>query len=311
MSEYTFVRVSSDNLTHLQLLYKVAFNAVVSIDFFKKKFDTSAMGAEWLGYIAFDEKGTPAAYYGVFPCVCDYFGEKILVAQSGDTMTHPEHRGKGLFIQLAKKTYDLARNNGVKFIFGFPNSNSYPGFVKKLNWLHKEDLNIYNLKISTVPLAKIAKKINFLQPLYAFYCRAILSFYISKDKCFNNSVCNEFYAGIRHDKLFFDYKNYYESYVLRIQNKKVWVKFDGRLWIGDIEKLSKMEFEIVIKTLKRIAFFCGADNIVFHGSPKTDLELLFSQVYKVDFNSPIGYLNFDERIKVDSVKYHSADFDTF
>ena len=311
MSEYTFVRVSSDNLSHLQLLYKVAFNTIVSIDFFKKKFDTSAMGVEWLGYIAFDNAGTPAAYYGVFPCICDYFGEKILVAQSGDTMTHPDHRGKGLFIQLATKTYDLAKNSGVKFVFGFPNKNSYPGFVNKLNWVHNEDLNIYKIKVFTLPLAKVVKKVKFLQPLYDFYCKAIVGNFTSKDKYFNNSVCNETYAGVYHDKLFFDYKKYYESYILLIQSKKVWLKFDGRLWIGDIEKLSKLDFEKVIKTLKRIAFFCGTSDIVFHGSPKTDLELLFSQVYKVDSNSPIGYLNFDDRINVDSVKYHSADFDTF
>jgi hypothetical protein len=119
------------------------------------------------------------------------------------------------------------------------------------------------------------------------------------------------YAGIYHDKDFFDYKNYYESKVLIINGKKIWLKFDGRLWIGDIEKVSKSEFHRMLQVIKRIAVLCGANDIIFHGSPNTDLELLFSQTLNVDSKTPVGYLSFDESINVESVKYHSADFDTF
>lgn len=46
------------------------------------------------------------------------------------TVTHPEHRGKGLFKKLAQTTYDYARANGFEFVLGVANANSFPGYIK-------------------------------------------------------------------------------------------------------------------------------------------------------------------------------------
>lgn len=46
------------------------------------------------------------------------------------TVTHPDHRGKGLFKKLAKTTYDYAKENGFEFVIGVANANSFPGYMK-------------------------------------------------------------------------------------------------------------------------------------------------------------------------------------
>lgn len=46
------------------------------------------------------------------------------------TVTHPDHRGKGLFKKLAKTTYDYAKEQGFEFVLGVANANSYPGYMK-------------------------------------------------------------------------------------------------------------------------------------------------------------------------------------
>lgn len=46
------------------------------------------------------------------------------------TVTHPSHRGKGLFKTLAKITYDYASKNGYEYVIGVANDNSYPGYIK-------------------------------------------------------------------------------------------------------------------------------------------------------------------------------------
>ena len=46
------------------------------------------------------------------------------------TVTHPDHRGKGLFRKLAKTTYDYAKENGFEFVLGVANANSFPGYMK-------------------------------------------------------------------------------------------------------------------------------------------------------------------------------------
>jgi hypothetical protein len=58
-----------------------------------------------------------------------------LLAQSFDTLTDLDHRGRGYFTQLAKTTYARAQDIGVDLIFGFPNGNSIHGFEKNLDWI--------------------------------------------------------------------------------------------------------------------------------------------------------------------------------
>lgn len=50
------------------------------------------------------------------------------------TMVAATHRKFGLFTQLAQATYAVAQQRGVDFVFGFPNSQSTPGFRSRLNW---------------------------------------------------------------------------------------------------------------------------------------------------------------------------------
>lgn len=78
--------------------------------------------------------GNIAAIYTVVPVMVTVEGKKVIAMQSVDTLTDVDHRGKGLFIQLAKKLYDNASESGFAFVYGFPNSNSGPGFFKKLGW---------------------------------------------------------------------------------------------------------------------------------------------------------------------------------
>lgn len=79
-------------------------------------------------------------FYGLLPTSLRLGGQRVLGAQSLDTMTHPDYRGQGMFTRLAIETYDLAAARGVKALYGFPNEASYPGFVRRLNWDHTGDV---------------------------------------------------------------------------------------------------------------------------------------------------------------------------
>ena len=166
MQEYTIERLSVDKIIHLQNLYRSTYSKGVSIEFLKGKYTTKVFGKEWIGYLAMTHDNKPAAFYGVIPCRFKIQGEVLLAAQSADTMTHPGHRKKGLFVHLAKMTYDLARKEGIQFIFGFPNQNSYAGFVR-LNWQFSErPMQLFFLRGSTVSWSKIFLKIPVLAKAY-------------------------------------------------------------------------------------------------------------------------------------------------
>ncbi|HET7818339.1 MAG TPA: GNAT family N-acetyltransferase, partial [Bacteroidia bacterium] len=274
-----------------------------------KKYDTSFATQSYIGYIAY-KNDAPAAFYGVFPCIVEYDGKKIIAAQSGDTMTHPSHQGKGLFIKLAKMTYELAKEKGIEFIFGFPNKNSYPGFVKKLNWVHTENINTYTFKIKTIPLIELAKKLK-LTSLYISYALIFIRRYVSQKTHFNNSIINNENGGLVHDESFFNYKSYTKKFILEIEDILIWLKLDGRLYIGDIETTSLEKFEKALKKLKIICFFIGCNKIQFNISPNTYWDKILKKKYKHQNTLPIGYYNLNSELPLEKIKFTGADFDTF
>ena len=70
------------------------------------------------------------AHYACIPYKMLIDGKVSLGLLDICTVTHPDHRGKGLFKQLAKTTYDYAKNNGFDFVIGVANGNSFPGYMK-------------------------------------------------------------------------------------------------------------------------------------------------------------------------------------
>lgn len=85
-----------------------------------------------------------AALYVIWPVMLKLGRERVPGAQSMDTMTHPDHRGGGLFVTLAERCFDLARSRGVEVVYGFPNESSYPGFVRRLNFDHAGDVHAWD-----------------------------------------------------------------------------------------------------------------------------------------------------------------------
>lgn len=89
------------------------------------------------------------AHYAMIPLRHIGAGHRIVAALSMTTMVHPSHRKSGLFRRLAEATYDQAAADGVSAVVGFPNSNSIPGFRKRLNWKINEELGIVSLPVDS------------------------------------------------------------------------------------------------------------------------------------------------------------------
>ena len=86
-------------------------------------------------YYAIDPlTGNIAAIYTYLPVVFTCMGHTVNAMQSFDTLTDKDHRGKGLFIQLASKIEAEERTKNNELVYGFPNENSVHGFVNKLKF---------------------------------------------------------------------------------------------------------------------------------------------------------------------------------
>ncbi len=311
MDGYNFIRVDESRYLDLESLHRSSFKEEPLPNYYQKKMDTSYLNVKHLGFLAYTQDGKPAAFYGVYPCMMEYKGKLYLAAQSGDTMTHPEHGGKGLFTALAKMTYQLAQAEGIEFIFGFPNQNSYPGFIKKLNWQFRENMRDYTIKVSTLPLAALAKKFRFIAPLYNIYIQWILSFRKSDKKFQPSSAINSDFGGVHRSKEFFSYKSFYKNYLISIQGKTSWIKIDGGLLIGDIEPTGQNDITGLLYDIKRLSVILGCTKIYFSVGKNTYWDILLKDKLPCEENTYIGYLDLTSGLPLENFKYTMADYDTF
>src|SRR5690606_37869253 len=82
--------------------------------------NNSAGGA--VSCMAVSPDGKDAAVYSIMKVRVLFQGREVVASQSIDTLTDLHHRGKGLFFKLASATYDAANDDGIEFVYGFPNS---------------------------------------------------------------------------------------------------------------------------------------------------------------------------------------------
>lgn len=311
MSEYKFKRLDDNNLADLKSLVKRCFNLDVSEDFLKKKYDTENFGAKYVGYIAYDDADSPAAYYGVFPIKCRFQDKVVLAAQSGDTMTDPNHQKKGLFTRLASMTYELAQQERIQFVFGFPNKNSYPGLVRKLNWQHNENMRVYTINLPAIPLAETANRLSFLKSWFNEYAASILGRFGTKTTNLPNSVLSRKSAGVERDETFFNYKKYSLNKVIQLNGFTVWVKVGTALFVGDVVPFEESEMPNLTRSLRRLARALGCYKIIFSTSPATFLDEVLSKYYEPVEGLAIGYLDLGSKLPIDKMKYVMGDYDTF
>ena len=95
-----------------------------------------------LAYNAYSSDNTLAAHYATVPARWSYGNKEVRGLLSLNTATHPAHQRKGLFTQLAEKTYQSAKDQDFTFVLGVANQNSFPGFVHKLGFKHLGALDV-------------------------------------------------------------------------------------------------------------------------------------------------------------------------
>jgi hypothetical protein len=314
MSEYRIELLNDDNFGDLIPIYHNAVGNDIDVETLRKKFNTQYTGFKNVGFIAYSPQNEPAAFYGVLPCWMEYEGKRILVAQSGNTMTHTKHRRKNLFVILAEATYNYCKQIGVEMVFGFPNEFSYPGFVKKLNWTHQENIQAYITKTLCIPLIRLTSIFKISPQKHIAWANFVFNFLPKGNSPFKSLQQQGCVNKMDRSKEFFDYKTYHTKHLAKINNKNVWFKCNNMfVLIGDIEECSDAEFYAIVKKLHRLCFWAGIPHLRFHISPNSHLEkLLQSIATKYDKSYPIGYVNLGTiDINMKTIKFTLADNDTF
>lgn len=309
---YKNLRISERLFIDLIPIFKSSFSMSPNIESIRKKFDTQYLGTKNVGFLAYSASDEPAGFYGVYPVKLRIGNSIILGCQSGDTMVHKNHQGKGLFINLALKTYELCKELGIKGVFGFPSDTSYAGFTKKLNWKHNDNILKYEIIIPTLPISEFFYRLPKLRRVFQGWFNIIL-FFLPKGNYFKGSIAEFGQDGVDRDLGFWNYKiNNQNIKCIKLYNRNLVLKWEGKLSIGDFEFKDDIEFNRSIFALKILCFFSGINRLTFYVSPGSKMDLFLKNN---NINSTtglaIGFLEFDDKIDMSNLKFTYFDFDTF
>ena len=310
--KFEYKQFSPSLLEDLHYLFRVS-GKKTTFNQIEKKYHTKEFGAQYIGFIAYDcNISLPIGFYGVLPIEAIHFGEKIIIAQSADTITHPKYRKQGIFKILAKKTYSLCQKSSIQFLFGIPNYNSFHGFIKHLGWEDRGRFIKFTKSIKTIPINALVNKAKVLQPLYFIYVRVILRLLCKSDKFLDEkSLSHKFY--IPQNQKYDEYKANDLHFKIKIGQVKLILSFKGYMKIGLYEAPDN-SFSLNINRLKVLAFLTGSHKIVFQ-----KLERFCDEKIEKDLSGfvkseglPFIQKKIDpNRFKDEILNINYYDFDTF
>lgn len=142
-----FLKIMINNKEEL-LKYKLAI-----FELFKNSFNTVIDEELWYWAYINNSNGNPivslyfhgtklVGHYAVIPMNFIFKQKPLKALLSMTTMVDVFYRKYGIFTDQANEVYEKAKELGYKFVCGFPNKKSAPGFKKRLGWTLEEDLYV-------------------------------------------------------------------------------------------------------------------------------------------------------------------------
>ncbi|MFC2034998.1 GNAT family N-acetyltransferase [Chloroflexota bacterium] len=128
-------------------LYKEVNEREMTLAHWKWKFTKNPFG-QAVSKLMFDGNKL-IGYYTVIPMTVQVTNNLVKAALSVNTMTHSDYRGHGIFAYLGEKAYVVCEQKGIKFVYGFPNSNIYQARIKKLEWKGFGKMSIFQKELGS------------------------------------------------------------------------------------------------------------------------------------------------------------------
>lgn len=145
-SDYTIRRAGFDEIPRLSEFRKTNFpyeprtrSCEPDYYYWKLKNNPFLPGEIWLA----ESDGAIVGSASITPKPMMVNGEQLLGAESGDTFTHPDFQRRGIFARLLTAAIESSYERGIRFVYGFPNTQSLPAAVKRTPY-HVASLGLYS-----------------------------------------------------------------------------------------------------------------------------------------------------------------------
>ncbi len=150
---YFYGTNSKEEIEKLAILLKKVFKKEIDINYLDWLYNKNPNGKA-ISY-NIENKNEIVGHYVVIPVELNINGIKCKSALSLNSAVNNDYRGKGFFKIMAEKTYEKAKELGVKYIIGVANIQSTKLFIRYFNF---ENLGQLNVKVGIGNLKKISQK---------------------------------------------------------------------------------------------------------------------------------------------------------
>jgi hypothetical protein len=242
-------------------LFSQVFQKNMSDQQFDRKYLYTPLGYSHHGLMFVD--GNMVGAYNLIPYRYRCFGAERLFGLSVDMMIDKEHRaGPFNVVEIAKLACEGAKQDGIDFLLGFPNENSYQFTKRLLKWRDIGELDFYILPIN---IGAIKPKLRFLNTM----SRAFARIFVHLPRV-HRCVTPDFNIEKVYDGCFEEHRYDNRHRILDCDGKKCVYRLcteeDGIrvLYIIDVHPLTSETFRKVIRRVYPIAA-AHADLILYVG----------------------------------------------
>jgi hypothetical protein len=277
-SQYRIVRLSANAISDVRYLFSHCFGTDPGEEAIRQKHEHCHGTHKYIGYLAYPVNSEiPAAFYAVFPTYLTDSTSTILGAQSGDTMTHPEHQKKGLFVFLAEKTFALCSSLDIQVVFGFPNNQSYPGFIKRLNFTSLPNLVDFTLLENRLEMHRWLSKSTWTRKLQNSWTHFLFRLLTKSYPNFQRAIYPSFFQ-VCYDYEYFNSKSGSYRWIA-ISESTFWIKIQGNtLMIGAMSFSNPTVLKKALNWLRVLTFLSGNRFLTFSASPNHPIGAVMKEL---------------------------------
>ena len=162
--------LTEDEIQQITSLFEQIFEKQRSRQEFLNQALNNPLGYSYHSIMMDDDK-----IVGLNSFVPSYFfvnGEKMLFANSTDSMVSKPYRDFFNFNDMVTAGFKRMKQDNISYVYGYPNDNSYPVLIKSKLYKDIGKMHTYCLPIH---VGGVKKFMRFLDPLSELFCRALVS----------------------------------------------------------------------------------------------------------------------------------------
>jgi GNAT superfamily N-acetyltransferase len=155
-------------------LFTTVFSGSKSLEHWRWQFEANPYGRVFSG-LAWSDKGRLVGQCAVMPVDLNLMGRRIKAGQALDTMVHPDFRNRGIFERTAQYCIEQLQEAGHVLVYGFPNRQAYPGWMRKLGWQRVAYSTHYQMRLSIYSAVRRTPWLSWLAKLTDVFYRGLVA----------------------------------------------------------------------------------------------------------------------------------------